>query len=123
MRRPSIDVEQLVGRTLQTGVLASLALIATGLAWHRVLRGTWQLDYALPATTVVGFVVAGLEELGTEPTRPRFLINLGIAVLLLTPYVRVLASMLYFAVVERNPKYALFTAFVLGMLTYSLVAG
>ena len=41
---------------------------------------------------------------------------------MLTPYVRVLASMLYFMLVERNLKYGLFTAFVLAMLTYSLVA-
>ena len=40
--------------------------------------------------------------------------------LLLTPYVRVLASMLYFALVERNLKYSVFTAFVLLVLTYSL---
>jgi uncharacterized membrane protein len=56
------------------------------------------------------------------PARPRLLVNLGIAVLMLTPYVRVLASMLYFMLVERNLKYGLFTAFVLAMLTYSLVA-
>jgi len=48
------------------------------------------------------------------------LINLGIAVLILTPYVRILASVLYFAFVARNWKYTLFTASVLGVLTYSL---
>jgi hypothetical protein len=32
----------------------------------------------------------------------------------------VLASMLYFALVERNGKYTAFTAFVLLTLTYSL---
>jgi len=40
--------------------------------------------------------------------------------LLLTPYARVLASMLYFALVERNRKYTAFTTFVLLTLTYSL---
>jgi uncharacterized membrane protein len=42
---------------------------------------------------------------------------------MLTPYVRVLASMLYFVLVERNVKYGLFTGFVLAVLTYSLFAG
>jgi uncharacterized membrane protein len=37
-----------------------------------------------------------------------------------TPYVRVLASLFYFAVVARNWKYTLFTGFVLTVLTYSL---
>jgi uncharacterized membrane protein len=53
--------------------------------------------------------------------RPRLLISLGIVALLLTPYLRVLASMLFFAVVEHNWKYTAFTAFVLIVLTYSLV--
>jgi uncharacterized membrane protein len=61
--------------------------------------------------------------LATPALRPRLLVNLGIGVLLLTPYVRVLASLVYFATVERDPKYALFTAFVLAVLTYSLLLG
>lgn len=52
--------------------------------------------------------------------RPRVLINFGLAVLLLTPYVRVAASMLYVAVAERNWKYTAFTGFVFAVLTYSL---
>ena len=43
--------------------------------------------------------------------------------LLLTPYVRVLASLLYFAFAARNWKYALFTGFVLAVLSYSLFLG
>jgi uncharacterized membrane protein len=45
---------------------------------------------------------------------------MGIGVLMLTPFVRVLASVFYFAFVEHNWKYTLFTAFVLSVLTYSL---
>jgi uncharacterized membrane protein len=44
---------------------------------------------------------------------------MGIGVLMLTPFVRVLASVVYFAFVEHNWKYTLFTAFVLSVLTYS----
>jgi uncharacterized membrane protein len=51
---------------------------------------------------------------------PHCLISLGIAALMLTPYVRVLASLIFFAAVEHNGKYAAFTAFVLAVLTYSL---
>ena len=39
---------------------------------------------------------------------------------MLTPYVRVLVSILYFAFSERNWKYALFTGFVFSVLTFSL---
>ena len=61
------------------------------------------------ATTVFGFLVADVEQ-ATGSRRPRMLVNLGIAALMLTPYVRVLMSMLYFVFVERNVKYAVFTA-------------
>lgn len=45
--------------------------------------------------------------------------GLGIAVLMLTPYLRVIASVLYFAR-EKNMKYVLITLFVLIVLTISL---
>jgi uncharacterized membrane protein len=123
--RRRIDMDTIIGTTLQVGVILSLSLIATGLVWHRLRWGTWQwpLDYTLPATTVFGFLVADVEQATGEPARPRMLVNLGIAALLLTPYVRVLMSMLYFVFVERNLKYAVFTGFVLAMLTYGLFTG
>lgn len=126
MRRNGPDgvgagADLIVGYTLLAGVLLSLGLIVVGLAWHWALYRTWQLDYVLPTTSVAGFVVADLAAMAGGSFRPRFLVNSGIAVLLLTPYVRVLLSMLYFLLVERNLKYTLFTAFVLATLTYSLV--
>ena len=123
--RKRIDMDTIIGLTLQVGVTLSLALIGTGLVWHRLKWGMWQwpLAYELPATTVFGFLVTDVEQATGEPARPRMLVNLGIAALLLTPYVRVLMSMLYFAFVERNRKYAVFTAFVLAMLTYGLFTG
>jgi len=64
--------------------------------------------------------VTDFRQLAAGAWRPRLLVNLGLVVLLLTPYARVLASMLYFALVERNRKYTAFTTFVLLTLTYSL---
>jgi uncharacterized membrane protein len=116
-----IDVEGVVGYTLMGGVLISLAFITAGLLWHRAVWGTLQFDYTLPGTNVADFLRADVQQ-AAAPARPRLLVNWGIAVLLLTPYVRVLASMVYFVVVDRNWKYGIFTAFVLGTLTYSLFA-
>jgi uncharacterized membrane protein len=115
-----IDMELLVGSILLFGVLSSMALLAVGLAWHWVTSGNTVLDYSLGGTTVFQFVVSDVRQLTAGALRPRVVVNLGIAVLLLTPYVRVLASMLYFALIERNLKYSVFTAFVLVVLTYSL---
>ena len=125
MRTRRLDMDTIIGFTLQIGVTLSLALITAGLVWHRLRWGTWQWppDYNLPATTVFGFLVADVEQATGQPARPRMLVNLGIAALMLTPYVRVLMSMLYFVFVERNAKYAVFTAFVLAMLTYGLFTG
>ena len=46
--------------------------------------------------------------------------SLGIAALMLTPYVRAGAPLAFFLLVERNWKYAAFTAFVLAVLSCSL---
>ena len=119
-RRARVDVEGVVGYTLLSGVVASLVLITVGLAWHWIVRGTLQFDYTLPGTNVADFLRADVEQTTLASARPRLLVNWGIAVLLLTPYVRVLASMIYFAIVERDWKYTVFTAFVLGTLTYSI---
>jgi uncharacterized membrane protein len=48
------------------------------------------------------------------------LLTLGIVVLILTPYVRAIMSVVYFAV-TKNVKYVLITLFVLAVLTVSLV--
>jgi uncharacterized membrane protein len=47
------------------------------------------------------------------------LMTLGIAILMLTPYVRVILSVIHF-VREKNVKYVLITLFVFALLTISL---
>ena len=57
---------------------------------------------------------------GSSANWPIRLITLGIAVLILTPYVRAVLSVIYFAVHE-NWKYLVITLFVLTILTTSLL--
>jgi uncharacterized membrane protein len=114
------NIETVVGYILLGGVLLSVALIAGGLAWHWVTTGQLQFEYLVGKVDLARFITNDLQQLIIAPIHPRYLINLGIAVLILTPYVRILASVLYFAFVARNWKYTLFTASVLGVLTYSL---
>ncbi len=121
-RRPRpFDMEPLVSAILRIGLLTSLALVAAGLTWRWIATGTVRFDYMLPKTNVWQFVMEEVRLAQAGALRPRLLINVGLAVLMLTPYVRVLASMVYFAAVERNGKYALFTGFVLATLSYSLL--
>ena len=120
MRRTRIDVDLVIAYVLLGGVLTSMALLATGVAWHDVRTGELGLDYRLSGTTLFGFVVLDVQQLVAGEFRPRLLVNLGMAVLMLTPYARVVASMVYFGCVEQNWKYTAITAFVLAVLTYSL---
>jgi len=120
-RRTSFDIEALIGSILQVGVLSSVILIVAGLAWHWLAAGNLRLDYVITGTDFFGFVETDLHQLFSGPFRPRLLINLGIAVLMLTPYLRVLASLAYFAFVDHNRKYVAITGFVFGVLTYSLL--
>ncbi len=115
-----VDIEILVGSLLLGGVLLSISLILIGLSWHWVRTGNLELDYTIAEMNLFQFVITDVRLLVSDTVRPRLFINLGIAVLMLTPYVRVLVSMFYFAFVEQNWTYSLFTGFVLSVLTYSL---
>jgi uncharacterized membrane protein len=114
------DMEILVGYILQTGVLVSMILIALGMVWRWLNTGALALDYTLSGMNFFEFVFMDVQQVVAGAFRPRLLVNLGIATLMLTPYVRVLASMLYFALAARNAKYTVFTSFVFAVLTYSL---
>jgi uncharacterized membrane protein len=117
-REAAMDI--LVGYVLLIGVLLSLALILAALIWQWKLTGTVAFDYKLSG---MNFSDLARNELGLAAhgaASPRVLLTLGILVLMLTPFLRVLVSVVYFMVGLRNWKYTLFTAFVLATLTYSL---
>lgn len=115
-----LDMEILIGYILLGGVLLSVALLAIGFVWRWVRVGNLRFDYSIVGMNFFEFILSSLQQMASHDVRPRVLVNMGIAVLMLTPFVRVLASVFYFALVERNWKYTLFTGFVLCVLTYSL---
>lgn len=119
-QRVTRGMASLVGYTLLGGVLTSAALMSTGLVWHWASRGRVQGTSPTAGTDLAQIFATFFQQLASGALQPRPLIYLGLAVLLLTPYVRVAASALYFAVVERNLKYTVFTGFVLAVLTFSL---
>jgi uncharacterized membrane protein YfcA/uncharacterized membrane protein len=116
----NFDMEILVGSILFGGVLLSSSLLAAGLIWNWIMTGRAELDYALARMNFLEFLQAAFREVFSHSLQPRTLIDLGIAALMITPYVRVLASLVYFVFAEHNWKYSLFTAFVFIVLTYSL---
>ena len=114
------EMDTLVGVILQDGVLLSLGLIVIGLFWRWLRTGGLALDYQIAGMNLFQFVIGEVRLAVRGSVRPRLLINLGIAVLMLTPFIRVAVSMVYFLGVLRNWKYTVFTAVVLSVLTYSL---
>ena len=114
------DMESLVGYILLTGVLLSVALLAVGFVWRWLRVGNLRFEHSIVGMNFFEFISSTLRQMASRAFRPRLFLNMGIAVLMLTPFVRVLASVFYFAFVEHNWKYTLFTAFVLTVLTYSL---
>ena len=114
------NMNVVIGYVLLGGVLLSAALIVAGFLWHWLKAGDLNMDYTISRMNLFEFVTASVREAAQDNLRPRLLLSLGIAALLLTPYIRVFVSLLYFALVEHNWKYSAFTGFVLLVLTYSL---
>ncbi len=115
-----LEMDVLVGYILLGGVLLSMALIVAGLLWKYIQSGGVRLEYELAGMNLFQFVVSEIHLAVLGQVRPRLLINMGIVVLMLTPFFRVLASVVYFLVVLKNWKYTVFTLFVLLVLTGSL---
>ena len=122
---PSADAREtrmdtLIGYVLVGGVTLCVLLIVAGIAWHWIRTGHAEVRYPIARMNLFEFVVADVQQVASGEFRPRLLVSLGIAALLLTPYLRVTVSLAFFALAERNWKYSLFTGFVLAVLTYSL---
>lgn len=114
-------IEVWIGTSLLSGVLASAAFLLAGLTWRWIATGSPQFDYVLPRTNVLTFAREELISSLSGGIRPRLLLNCGLLILLFTPYVRVLLSLIYFCFFDRNWKYTLFTGIVFVALTYSLL--
>ena len=115
------DMEILVGYVLLCGVVLSITLIVSGLIWRWALTGHLGADYSIAGRDLFELTAHEIHGVASDDLRPRRLINLGFLCLMLTPYARVLASMVYFAVAARNWKYTVFTGVVFCVLTYSLL--
>ncbi len=113
-------MEILIGYILLIGVLLSAVLLTLGFIWRWERSGNLHFQHTIAGMNFYEFVLASFRQVTSHELRPRVMVNMGIAVLMLTPFVRVLASMFYFALAEHNWKYTIFTGFVLGILTYSL---
>lgn len=114
-------LEPAISYVLITGVVVSLALEAAGIIMFYRSRGSLEISQDSAMFLQAGDFFRFLRDLASNGNQDTgiLLMTLGIAVLVLTPYVRVIASALYFAW-TRDIRYLLITTFVLAVLTISL---
>ncbi len=117
----NFDMEPLISSILRTGMILSVILIFAGMITSWFLK---ENDFGpnLHAKSIPELLWIDLQQFHYPEMVPRLLIHLAVSVLLLTPYVRVLVSMLYFAFIENNWKYVAFSGLVLIILTVALLS-
>ncbi len=114
------DLEPLLSAILRNGLLLSIGLVSVSLCMQALGNAPGD-QHLLQAESLPLLIWADLHRAGTSGFWPRFLLDLGVVVLLLTQYVRVAISMVYFAYVERSKKHVLFSSVVLVILTVVLL--
>ena len=106
----------LVWSILLGGLILSTTLICIGLAWQWLISGTLGSFLPISAMNLWEYLVIIIRTAMTGGLDSSVVVNAGIAILLLTPFVRVLGSVLFFAYQEGNRKFTVITGFVLVIL-------
>lgn len=123
MRRPAL--EDVIGYILIIGVVTSLIMESAGLVLYTVNKGTVGIDLSDSEARVRSrdFFAYIIDVVASVLSNPSYasVMALGLVLLMLTPYLRVVASVVYFAL-SYNYKYVVTTLIVLAMLTASLIA-
>jgi uncharacterized membrane protein len=115
-------LESLISYLLIIGVAASLLFELTGLLLYYRTYGSFTISHDRQMFLGGEDFFTFLAQLvsGSFATGALGLMTLGIAVLILTPYLRAILSVIYFAS-QRNLKYLAITFFVLMILTITLL--
>lgn len=115
-------IEKIVSIVLRTGVLLSGSVVLLGGVYFLLRYGGEPANYhifqaqKLPGHYIIEIVRGALERQG------RSIIQLGVLLLIATPIMRVIVSLVGFAL-ERDRTYVLITGLVLAILLYSLIFG
>lgn len=115
------DIEPLMSAILRNGILLSMGLVMGSLALQWAQTGQLDFGYMLQADSVPVMIQKDFQHIGTPNSWSRLLLDAGVAVLMLTTYVRIIVSLAYFAFIDRNRSNVLFTAIVLVILTIVLL--
>ncbi|HUK29047.1 MAG TPA: DUF1634 domain-containing protein [Candidatus Acidoferrales bacterium] len=117
-------LEHTISYVLIAGVALSVIIEAIGMVSYYYTTHSWSIIYqhtvTLNATNFFSYAVFVIQSLFHGSLTPTLILGLGIVVLMITPYMRVLTSVIYFSL-AGNPKYFFITLFVLVVLTASLL--
>lgn len=116
------DVEQLIGQVLRYGVLISGVVAIIGGILYLYQNGSGLPHYTTfngePAgyTSLTGIFKGLMNGSATE------IIQLGVVVMIATPILRIIFSLVSF-IVERDKLYIVITLIVLAIITFSIFGG
>lgn len=116
------DMEQLIGQVLRYGVLISGIIAIIGGLWYLYQQGSGIPHYTSfngePAgyTTLTGI----FEGLGRGSATE--IIQLGVVILIATPILRIIFSLISF-IVEKDKMYVMITLLVLAIILFSMFGG
>jgi len=114
------NIEETVGEILRVGVIVSALVVFVG-GFLYLIGSAWaHPDYRIFRGEPADLKALGGILRGVRQMHARAVIQLGLLLLIATPVVRVVVSIVGFAV-ERDRMYVLFTAIVLCILLYSLL--
>ncbi len=117
-------LELAISYILIIGVLVSVAIEAFGIVSYyssnRNLSIVFQPSLVLKGTDFFSYAGSVFQEILAGTWTPLQILGLGIILLMITPYLRVVASVIYFGL-AKNAKYLFITLFVLVILTASLL--
>ncbi len=116
-------LETIVSYILIIGVIVSVILETVGIALFYAAYGNLQISQNktvfITGQNFFAFTLDQIQHLFGMQNAILFM-TLGLIILILTPYIRAITSVIYFAW-ENNRKYVWITLFVLIVLTVSLV--
>jgi uncharacterized membrane protein len=119
-RSPSV-LQDGISWILRAGVALSLALESAGILWNYLNTGnSYPPPWFVQNANFFGFLSSILSSLAGGAT-PLAVTGLGVAVLVLTPYARIIAAVLYYAV-EGDWKFVAITLSVFSIITVGLLA-
>lgn len=115
-------LETAISYLLIVGVVVSVVLEAIGITLYYGTYGNVQIsknpDVFISGKNFFAFIIYQTQHLFGAQNALMFM-TLGLIILILTPYIRAITSVLYFAW-EKHYKYVLITLFVFIVLTISL---